>query len=118
MASGPNTAPIAPATIDIRDYFRVLRRYRRLIAFITIAFVALALLYSLITPKKYTSKSVVSVKPVGIALTDAANTDLSKTVSMTTEQSIASSTSVASIAKQTLSFPGTPQSLLKRESVT
>src|SRR3954471_18878866 len=103
----------APDAIDFRHYIDVLLRRKRLIGICLLVGILLAGAYTLLAPKSYRSKAVVEVKPTKVRLPDLATAGLDKAINMDTERQVASSTTVATIAADSLGSTGTPQSLLK-----
>ena len=85
------------------DYLSVIRRRKLLIAAMTLAGLALALFYSVAVAKpSYVSHAKVLVRPI---TTDVTPQGVDKLIVMGTEREIATSTDVATIAKDRMKSP-------------
>src|SRR3954470_20591400 len=116
-ARPPLSAEGAPEGLDLRHYAEVLWHRKRLIGICLLVGILLAGAYAFLAPKSYRSKAVVEVKPTKVRLPDLATAGLDKAINMDTERQVASSTTVATIAADSLGSTGTPQSLLKHVNV-
>jgi tyrosine-protein kinase len=112
----PDAVP--EGSVDLRSYLAVLRRSRRLIALIVILSIGAAVAYTYLSTPVYTAKALVSLQPVNVSPEAIANAGVAKLVLPETEQAIATSLAVATIAQRSLGSKLTPQELLKKVQVT
>jgi capsular exopolysaccharide synthesis family protein len=118
----PPWAPQSPDStlLDLRDYWSVLKRRRRLIAVVALAAVAASVLYTFTRTKVYSATAEVLVKP---AITGGATLGVPPTVNVENEREILLSVPVAALAGAKLSAqPGAratdPTKLLRAVDVT
>jgi len=98
------------------DYISVIRRRKLLIAAMTLAGLALALFYSVAVAKpSYVSHAKVLVRPI---TTDVSPQAPDRLIVMGTERDIATSTDVATIAKDRLKSPAPVTTLQKKVTVS
>ncbi|MGH8972773.1 MAG: polysaccharide biosynthesis tyrosine autokinase [Acidimicrobiia bacterium] len=98
------------------DYISVIRRRKVLIAAMTLAGLALALFYSVISPKTYVSHAEVEVKP--IVFDPFGGLNLDRELNMGTERELARSDSVAVLAKAKLKTDKSITQLTKKVTVS
>jgi capsular exopolysaccharide synthesis family protein len=116
-ARSPLAPEAAPEGINFGQYAGVLLRRKRLIGICVLVGILLAGAYTLLAPKSYRSKAVVEVKPTQVNLADLATAGLDKALNMDTERQVAASQAIATLAAQTIGWPGTAQNLLKHVTV-
>ncbi|MDQ3947124.1 MAG: Wzz/FepE/Etk N-terminal domain-containing protein, partial [Actinomycetota bacterium] len=104
-------------SVDMGDYISVIRRRKVLIAVMTLAGLALALIYSVIiaTPA-FVSTSAVEVKP--IVFDPFGGLNLDRELNMGTERELARSDSVAELAKAKLKSDKPISQLTKKVTIT
>lgn len=102
----------------IGQFFGILRRQLTVLLACLIPGLVLAGALLLHTPQKYEATAVVDVSPIFGTSSSTASSSAATAVSTITETRIATSTSVALIAKRSLGFQGTPSALSQHVTVT
>ena len=100
--------PVGGGASQLREYVHVLRRYARSIIAITVLVVVAAGALSFVMPAKYESDAKVLVKPITL-VSGQPNNQIAP--NMNTEQQIATSLAVATIAADSLHLKLTPQQI-------
>ncbi|MDQ1743287.1 MAG: hypothetical protein QOE23_1626 [Pseudonocardiales bacterium] len=111
--TAPQVAPPSAAgqsVVTVGQFLTILRRQLGLLLLMMLLGVLAAGLLLLNTAKTYQATAVVDISPTSGAA--------ASTVSTITESRIVTSTSVASEARQTLAFPGTPTELARQVTVS
>jgi capsular polysaccharide biosynthesis protein len=108
--AGPPAPSSGQSVVTIGQFLAILRRRLLLVLVLVVLGVLAAGALLLTTPKTYESTAILDISPPG--------SNSSSTVSTITESRIVTSTSVASTAKETLAFEGTPTELADRVTVT
>ncbi len=106
-----STSFASEPSVEMGDYFSVIRRRKVLIAVMTLIGLGLALFYSVALAKeKYVSESDVNVRPV---TTSVVVENIDRLLNMGTERELARSDDVAQLAKARLDKLGWDESLVK-----
>ncbi|MDQ1722305.1 MAG: hypothetical protein QOI26_2039 [Pseudonocardiales bacterium] len=109
---GPTLSGAGQSVVTIGQFFTTVRRQLLLVMVLVILGIVAAGALLLNTPKNYQATAIVDISPT------SSSASSSSSVSTITESRIVTSTSVAQVAKQTLSFAGTPTELAQRVTVS
>jgi receptor protein-tyrosine kinase len=102
--------------LDLRDYLAVLKRRRNLIAGVTVAFVALAVVWTMLQTKVYTAEADVLVKPPIVAASDTGGS--TPALNIENERQVMLSLQVATLAARRVDLDVAPRTLLQSVDVT